>query len=347
MNKALPKVSVIVTTYNQEDTLAATLESILAQDCVFTFEIELADDCSTDSTGDICREYASRYPHIIRYTRNKVNRGARDNYFDTLLRCRAPYIADVAGDDLWCDTSKLRRQADILGRNPDITLVHTGWQYLDAATGATRPSDADTTAPWMQPVADGRMLLEPLLAANGSMTVHSCTCLFRKQTFIDAYKADEPLFRSGEYPCEDLQLIAVLAAAGKVAYIPDITLNYRVGHSSQLTSAADAARAFRFYFGTLRLRLRYSRHSPSGIHPRQTASPPSAPPPLCSSRAPAPVTTCRSHPYHHKKRRRGLSLGAGRVDLPGLEPGQAEPKTAVLPLHHKSILSDPKGRTPL
>ena len=259
MNKALPKVSVIVTTYNQEDTLAATLESILAQDCVFPFEIELADDCSTDSTGDICREYARRYPHIIRYTRNKVNRGARDNYFDTLLRCRAPYIADVAGDDLWCDTSKLRRQADILDRNPDITLVHTGWQYLDAATGATRPSDADTTAPWMQPVADGRMLLEPLLAANGSMTVHSCTCLFRKQTFIDAYKADEPLFRSGEYPCEDLQLIAVLAAAGKVAYIHDITLNYRVGHSSQLTSAADAARAFRFYFGTLRLRLRLQR----------------------------------------------------------------------------------------
>ena len=32
MNSAQPKVSVIVTTYNQEDTLAATLESILAQD---------------------------------------------------------------------------------------------------------------------------------------------------------------------------------------------------------------------------------------------------------------------------------------------------------------------------
>ena len=251
-----PKVSVIVTTYNQEDTLADTLDSILAQKRDFDMEIELADDCSTDGTEAVCRRYAARYPGIIRYTRNATNRGARDNYFDTLLRCRAPYIADVAGDDRWCDDTKLCRQVALLDANPDVTLVHTAWRYLDDTTGDTRPSGIDPASPWLRPVVEGRELLEPLLSANGSMTVHSCTCLYRKAPFLEAYRKDEMLFRSGEYPCEDLQLIAVLAAAGRVAYLPEVTLDYRVGHDSQLTSAADAARAFRFYFGTLRLRLR-------------------------------------------------------------------------------------------
>jgi len=267
METRLPKVSVIVTTYNQEDTLPATLDSILAQDCDFPIEIELADDCSTDSTGDVCRDYARRFPRIIRYTRNKVNRGARDNYFDTLLRCRAPYIADVAGDDFWCDPTKLRRQVEILDSMPDVNLVHTGWQYLDASDLTTRPSGVKGTEPWLRAVVDGRELLEPLLSANGSMVVHSCTSLFRKQPFKDAYKVDKALFRSGEYPCEDLQLIAVLAASGRVAYLPEVTLSYRVGHENQLTSAASASRAFRFYFGTLRLRMHLQQllnvHSPA------------------------------------------------------------------------------------
>ena len=61
-----PKVSVIVCTYNQEGTIGAALDSILAQKTDFDFEIVVADDCSADRTPAICREYAARYPGKVR-----------------------------------------------------------------------------------------------------------------------------------------------------------------------------------------------------------------------------------------------------------------------------------------
>ncbi len=249
-----PKVSVIVATYNQEDTLGASLDSILAQQCDFPFEIELADDCSTDGTRRVCEEYVRRYPGIIRYTRNEKNLGCRDNYFDTLLRCRAPYIADLAGDDIWIDPTKLARQVEVLDSNPEVTLVHTGWQYMDAVSGTVTPSGYTGTEKWLRQEIEGSELLEPLVASVDAMAVHSCTTLYRKEVFMRAYASDKMLFRSSEYPCEDLQLMVALAAAGRVAYLPEVTLNYRVGNRAQITSPADSAKAFRFYFGTLKLR---------------------------------------------------------------------------------------------
>ena len=57
-----PLVSVCMTTYNHEAYLAQAIESVLAQQTSFGVELVLGDDCSTDSTAAICREYAAKYP---------------------------------------------------------------------------------------------------------------------------------------------------------------------------------------------------------------------------------------------------------------------------------------------
>ncbi len=57
-----PEVSVITVTYNQALTIARTLDSILAQECDFDYEIVIGEDCSTDDTLDICRRYAAAHP---------------------------------------------------------------------------------------------------------------------------------------------------------------------------------------------------------------------------------------------------------------------------------------------
>ena len=59
-------VSVLCTAYNHEKYLREALDSMLAQETDFPFEILISDDVSTDSTADIIREYAARYPAIIR-----------------------------------------------------------------------------------------------------------------------------------------------------------------------------------------------------------------------------------------------------------------------------------------
>ena len=52
-------VSVGVLTYNQEKTIARTLDSILNQRHTCTFEIIIGDDCSSDDTRKICEEYGA------------------------------------------------------------------------------------------------------------------------------------------------------------------------------------------------------------------------------------------------------------------------------------------------
>lgn len=60
----LPPVSIIIPACNEEQTIAAALDSVLAI-TYENLEIIVINDRSTDKTGDIVREYQSRYPHII------------------------------------------------------------------------------------------------------------------------------------------------------------------------------------------------------------------------------------------------------------------------------------------
>ena len=67
------RVSVLCATYNHEDYLRQTLDGFLSQKTDFPFEVLVCDDASTDSTADILREYAEKYPDIIRPFYQKEN----------------------------------------------------------------------------------------------------------------------------------------------------------------------------------------------------------------------------------------------------------------------------------
>lgn len=248
-----PKVSVLITTYNQADTLPTALDSILAQKTDFEIEICLSDDCSTDSTPTVCERYAARYPEIIKYHRNSHNLGARDNYFTTMMRCRGKYIADLAGDDYWTRTDKLARQVAILDSDPDIVLTHTDWRYVDANTGETRPSGNRHDSPALGTRVPGNQMIVPILDAGDHMLIHSCTAVYRADVAKETVRSYPEWFANPDYPCEDMQLMCLLADRGDICYIDEPMLAYRVGHD-QMTSAADPAKAFDFNFGTLRLR---------------------------------------------------------------------------------------------
>ena len=222
-------ISVIVLTYNQEKTIGRTLDSILMQKCHIPFEIELRDDCSHDGTDAICRQYAEKYPLIIRYRHNKQNKGIIDNYFDTLLECRGRYIADCAGDDFWIDALKLEKEVNILEQHPEVTLVHTAWNnYDEVLKRVVSISHSDLR----KEIVDGNEMIEKVFTQHGISAVHLCTSLYRKEVFFKAYKEYPSFFKNHEYNTEDLQLIFFMAKAGKIAYIPTPTLNYSINHIS-------------------------------------------------------------------------------------------------------------------
>lgn len=235
-------VSVIVTTYNQEDTIGRALDSVLCQRCHLPFEIVIGEDCSTDHTRQICQEYAERYPQQIRLICNEHNKGLLDNYFDCLLACRGKYIADCAGDDCWVDEQKLEKEVRIMEEHPEVTLVHTAWRYYNEQTHAV-------TSPLQQPfttsMTNGKEMLEAIITQTRTPVIQLCTSLYRAETILKEYHANPFLFRNKDFGCEDLQIAFLMAYNGVVAYLPDVTLHYSIGHESVSTSA-DEKKQFRF-----------------------------------------------------------------------------------------------------
>ncbi|MBE6181195.1 MAG: glycosyltransferase family 2 protein [Rikenellaceae bacterium] len=71
-----PKVTVMIPCYNQENFIAQAIESVLMQDYE-NLEVVVADDCSTDQTGEIAQRYRSDLRY--RYIRNAINRGRVEN----------------------------------------------------------------------------------------------------------------------------------------------------------------------------------------------------------------------------------------------------------------------------
>ena len=118
-------------------------------------EILIHDDCSTDGTDVIIREYAAQYPDVIFPLYEEVNqftrggRGRMDLY--NYNRAKGKYIAYCEGDDYWTDSYKLQKQVDFLDAHPDYSvcwhrckqlLAHANQLYEDEC-GKILPTDAE------------------------------------------------------------------------------------------------------------------------------------------------------------------------------------------------------------
>lgn len=115
-----PLVSVILIAYNQRRYIRQAIESVLAQETSFPYELLIGDDASDDGTGDIVAEYAQAYPDIIRAFIRPENVGAARNAVLLLQQARGEFIASLEGDDYWIDPQKLEKQAAFLRESPDF-----------------------------------------------------------------------------------------------------------------------------------------------------------------------------------------------------------------------------------
>jgi len=116
------KASVLIVTYNQEAVIGQTIESVLTQVTDFDYEIVIAEDCSTDRTRSIVREYRDRFPDRIRPLFREENLGLMRNLPQSLLECRGQYVACLDGDDYWTSPRKLQSQVDFLDAHPDYSI---------------------------------------------------------------------------------------------------------------------------------------------------------------------------------------------------------------------------------
>ncbi len=115
----MPKVSVIIPTYNRLPMLMEAIDSVLTQDFE-DFELIVVDDGSTDGTADEIRKMGGR----VRLIQHPENRGVSAARNKGILHARGKYIAFLDSDDLWVK-GKLKIQAAFLDENPHYPLCYT------------------------------------------------------------------------------------------------------------------------------------------------------------------------------------------------------------------------------
>lgn len=238
-------ISVIVCTYNQQDTIGRTLDSILMQKCHLPIEIVIGEDGSTDGTLAVCQQYQQQHPDTIRILANKSNKGFVANYFDCLRACRGKYVADCSGDDFWTDEAKLEAESLILEKNANVGIVHTDWQRYNEQTGEM------SSLPTYLPPRREEMLAD-ILMPRERPAIHLCTSLYRNDWIRQAMKEWPQFFDPDKYRCEDVQISFFLARMGDVAYIDHPTLAYSCGGST-ISNPDSEEKQFRFWANVTRL----------------------------------------------------------------------------------------------
>jgi glycosyltransferase involved in cell wall biosynthesis len=196
----MPRVSVIVPSYNHAKFLRETIDCVLAQ--TFTdWELIIVDDRSTDDSVEIIRSYTDPRIHL---SVNEKNIGT----YPTLNRCldlsKGEYVAVLDSDDLW-EPPKLEKQVAALDKYPEASFSYTFGMAIDTDRGQLAPHHLDLpTTPLQQPIAslipENRILASSVMFRRGlvrfdpsAVTSGDWTALLRLCKLGKAAYVDEPL----------------------------------------------------------------------------------------------------------------------------------------------------------
>lgn len=229
-----PMVTVTVVTYNQEKWIRQTLDSILAQQTEYLYEVIIGEDHGTDGTRAICQEYSDKYENVTLLPMTE-NLGVTANWIRCVQAGTGKYIQVCAGDDYWHNPKKIQLQVDFMETHPECVACHTDIdEYNENTTHTAR--DLKQTRGIAPP--EGR-IQEAI--RNGKDYIAAVTLCIRREAFEKYVPADE--FARRRFPREDWPTLLVLSAHGDIRYIPVSTATYRVGQES-ITRTSDYKKIF-------------------------------------------------------------------------------------------------------
>lgn len=210
----MPKVSVLIITYNQKNFIRQAIDSVLMQKTSFPIEILVGDDFSTDGTRDIIQEYERQHPGLVIGVLHPHNMGKNGgiNFLETLKLAKGEYYALIDGDDYLTDPLKLQKQADLLDAHPDYSMTfHNALITYEDGT----PSHV-LNGPDMKPF----YTVEDLIGEDEIWFMATSSTMYRNS--ISEYPT---WFR--ESSSGDIPRLILKAKLGKIGYIPDLMSVYR------------------------------------------------------------------------------------------------------------------------
>jgi glycosyltransferase involved in cell wall biosynthesis len=235
--KGAPKVSVLCITYNHEKYIKQTLEGFCRQKSDFPVEFIVADDCSTDDTQKIIKEYAKRDKRIVPILHEK-NLGVAQNFRSAAAQARGEYVALCEGDDYWIDSSKLRRQVEQMDADTDLSIVFHPVEVFN---------DADGKMEYVYPGAQPELTLWDLIFDN---YIQTNSVMYRWR-----FAGGLPDWFDCSILPLDWYLHLCHAETGKIGYMDRVMAKYRKHDGGIWSSAAKEPQKLWRKYGLQQLRL--------------------------------------------------------------------------------------------
>jgi glycosyltransferase involved in cell wall biosynthesis len=220
----VPRVSVIIPTYNYSRFLGEAVRSVLKQ-TFSDFELIVVDDGSTDNTKEVVDSFVD--PRI-RYIYQE-NRGVSAAQNTGIKASSGEYIAILGADDMWLPEN-LEFKVKVLDSRPEVGLVCSDGYIFDDGTGLTLGKMWHLYFPGLDPRIASRWPLRELLSRSGSFIRPQFTVL-RREVFTEVGYFDESL-RIGE----DWEMFIRAVQCFPVEVL-DVPLGYRRKHSAALTAS--------------------------------------------------------------------------------------------------------------
>lgn len=219
-----PLVSVMMITYNHELYIRQAVESIMAQEVPFEYELLIGEDCSSDGTRSIAEQLQNEFPDRIRLFYSACNIGWNYNIERLRRRVQGKYIAWCEGDDYWTDPKKLAKQVELIERTGTVVSV--------AFNNRLEP--------------DGRLM--PQTCTNSEVISYDdCKMYFHFSTYL--IRADVLSRAHIDYPeipeWYDTVMMPILATYGKISVLPEIGSVYRITNAGLATSLNGRQRCIR------------------------------------------------------------------------------------------------------
>lgn len=219
-------VSVRCATYNHVAYIRQCLEGFVRQETNFRYEVIVHDDASTDGTTDIVREYAERYPDIIKpmyETENQYSKNLPAMNDAINARLVGKYVALCEGDDYWIDSNKLQKQFDYMESHPECSMCfHPHYNlYSDGKKNIQRPKIIKQ----FYSISD--------FIWRGAEFIATNSIFFHRKYYLNY--DERPIFWKYS-PVGDAPLALYLALNGRVGYLNDVFSVYRVQSSESWTS---------------------------------------------------------------------------------------------------------------
>jgi len=216
MERRMPTVAVLMSTYNGQLYIREQLDSIFAQKDVIV-RLFVRDDGSTDDTVEILKEYAKN--HSMELLLDGGNVGPGESFLRLVYKYAAEpgveYYAFADQDDIWMD-DKLAVAVHMIQSMDDggpVLYASNQTIYTDGTVKGNRYEKPQRT---------------DLISHLSINTISGCTFVFNKKLAVTIANAERPDSRIIKYRIHDSWIMLIAIASGHVIYDEQSHIYYRI-----------------------------------------------------------------------------------------------------------------------